>query len=393
VGRYCEETLSPLFAHIWVLGFDAVGVTIAMYCLIQFYIQLKEDLASNRPFLKICCIKLVIFFSFWQNVCCPSKCLTKHSTDNYCLQLLISFLSSGTKPVITTGPRVSYVDVKVGIPSVLLCMEMALFSILHIFAFPWKCYDISESSNPNDHYQGGFFGLKAVLDAFNPMDFIRATARGFKWLFVGVRHREEDESYKNIQRQPGTLASGAKISGPYPISPSEADEDFKARHAETSGESIELMTGHQPLSLQLQPKRQATDEFSDHTALLSGAQRMPVSPSASGGLPMIDRSVSSTPPSYLNAQAISPGLSPMQLRDPISRIDSPPSPMDERMLGNGGNGGSMDARVGRGGRDLRGPQMMPPSSGMPGQAGGEYGRRDNRSDGPPGPQHGFGQAF
>jgi organic solute transporter Ostalpha len=68
IGRYCEESLSPAFGHVWVLGIDAVAVTIAMYCLIQFYYQLREDLAPNKPFLKVCCIKLVIFFSFWQNV-------------------------------------------------------------------------------------------------------------------------------------------------------------------------------------------------------------------------------------------------------------------------------------------------------------------------------------
>ena len=67
--RYCEETLSPLFAHVWVVAFECASVTIAMFCLIQFYLQLRGDLAEHRPFLKVLCIKLVIFFSFWQTVC------------------------------------------------------------------------------------------------------------------------------------------------------------------------------------------------------------------------------------------------------------------------------------------------------------------------------------
>lgn len=67
-GRYCEASLNPVFAHVWVLTFEAVSVTIAMYGLIQFYIQLKNDIAEHKPFLKILCIKLVIFFSFWQTV-------------------------------------------------------------------------------------------------------------------------------------------------------------------------------------------------------------------------------------------------------------------------------------------------------------------------------------
>ena len=39
-----------------------------MYCLIQFYIQIRERVADHSPFLKILSIKLVIFLSFWQTV-------------------------------------------------------------------------------------------------------------------------------------------------------------------------------------------------------------------------------------------------------------------------------------------------------------------------------------
>lgn len=68
LGRYCQSSLNPAFAHVWVMSFEALSVTVAMYCLIQFYVQLKVDLAEHRPFLKVLCIKLVIFFSFWQSV-------------------------------------------------------------------------------------------------------------------------------------------------------------------------------------------------------------------------------------------------------------------------------------------------------------------------------------
>lgn len=44
-------------------------------------------------------------------------------------------------------------------------------------------------------YLGGFLGIKAYLDAMNPWDFVKAAARGFRWLFVGYRHRTKDPSY------------------------------------------------------------------------------------------------------------------------------------------------------------------------------------------------------
>jgi hypothetical protein len=45
------------------MGIEAVCVTIAMYCLIQFYVQLRHDLKQHSPFLKILSIKLVILLS------------------------------------------------------------------------------------------------------------------------------------------------------------------------------------------------------------------------------------------------------------------------------------------------------------------------------------------
>lgn len=68
-GVYCEESLGPQYAHVWAMMANMIAVTIAMYCLIAFYLNLKDALAANKPFFKLLCIKLVIFFSFWQMVC------------------------------------------------------------------------------------------------------------------------------------------------------------------------------------------------------------------------------------------------------------------------------------------------------------------------------------
>ncbi|KAK6442067.1 hypothetical protein LTR95_001686 [Oleoguttula sp. CCFEE 5521] len=179
--RYCEHSNSPVFAHIWVTVFDAASVTIAMFCLIQFYIQLRVDLAEQKPFMKVLCIKLVIFFSFWQS-------------------LVISFLTSATGPLQPTE-KISYPDLYVGVPSVMLCIEMAFFAVLHLFAFSWKPYSYAhiadmDSSAPKK-YKGGPLGFFAFVDALNPWDMIKASARGFRWLFVGVKHRHADASYED----------------------------------------------------------------------------------------------------------------------------------------------------------------------------------------------------
>lgn len=83
---------------------------------------------------------------------------------------------------------------------------MSLFAVLHLWAYTWKVYvsghpqtaDVTDFyGNGKATYQGGPFGVKAILDALNPMDLIKAVGRGFRWLFVGRKLRMLDPSYQD----------------------------------------------------------------------------------------------------------------------------------------------------------------------------------------------------
>lgn len=154
-----------------------------MYCVIQFYVQLRGDLADKKPFLKVAAIKAVIFLSFWQS-------------------FALSILTSQTLgPVISTTKYVAYPDLMVGIPNLLLCVEMMLFAVLHLFAFPWQPYRtsgvrIDPGLKEVGQNQGGFMGINAFIDAMNPWDLVKAFARGTRWIFVGRKNRQNDISYK-----------------------------------------------------------------------------------------------------------------------------------------------------------------------------------------------------
>ncbi|RKF63641.1 Transmembrane protein 184-like protein [Erysiphe neolycopersici] len=192
-GRYCEASQSPQFANVWIKVIEGSAVTIAMYCLVQFYVQLRENLAPHKPFLKILAIKLVIFLSFWQT-------------------FLVSILTSPALSVVKPSPMIAYPDLKVGIPSLLLCTEMAIFSIFHLFAFPYQPYTLKGHGNINYSWgpniknklgpnQGGPFGLKAIIDAMNPWDLVKSFARVVPWLIVGRKTRESDISYKSTHQE------------------------------------------------------------------------------------------------------------------------------------------------------------------------------------------------
>ncbi|OMP89290.1 Transmembrane protein 184-like protein [Diplodia seriata] len=169
----CEDSLSPKYAYLWVLVFDSAAVTLAMYCLIQFYAQLKTDLAAHRPFLKLLSIKLVIFFCFWQNE-------------------LLSVLSS--VDVIKESKFLAYGDIEVALPNMLICIEMAFFAVMHVFAYPWKEYGVRKEDGVEVVLRVGM--IRALAHALNPWDVVKAFARGCRWLFVGSRQRHLDPSYR-----------------------------------------------------------------------------------------------------------------------------------------------------------------------------------------------------
>ncbi|RKU47600.1 hypothetical protein DL546_007904 [Coniochaeta pulveracea] len=194
-GRYCESSNSPVFAHIWVMVINAAAVTVAMYCVIQFYVQLRTPLAEHKPFLKVLAIKLVIFLSFWQTAAIS--------------------VGTSTLQIVHANEVIAYPDLKVGIPSLLLCFEMALFSLLHLWAFPYRPYTDSAkttfypvaglSGMPRENEHQPKAGLtKALWDAANIWDVVKAFGRGMRWLFVGVKHRKEDVSYQAARKNSQT---------------------------------------------------------------------------------------------------------------------------------------------------------------------------------------------
>ncbi|OTB03367.1 hypothetical protein M426DRAFT_60654 [Hypoxylon sp. CI-4A] len=256
--RYCESSNSPVFAHIWVIAIEAIAVSIAMYCVIQFYIQLKEQLSEHKPFLKVLAIKLVIFLSFWQTIAIS--------------------LGTSTLHIVSPTAALAYPDLKVGIPSLMLCVEMAIFSILHLWAFPYAPYvegaktsfypvpdpsmGVPPRENEHSSKMGGFMGLKAFGDALNPWDIMKAFGRGMRWLFVGVKRRHEDPSYK---------AKAEDIDTSYPMKP------YGAKVGTKSTDNLPIATEFRrsTFGMSTSPTQRVPEESA---GLITNAQPNPDSP-------------------------------------------------------------------------------------------------------------------
>lgn len=167
-----------------------------MYCIIQFYVQMRKPLEEHRPFLKVLAIKLVVFLSFWQITA-------------------VSVATNERFKLFEPNDVIAYPDIKVGSPAAILCIEMAFFAILHLWAYPYAPYvpgaktvyypspDERKSSllprQESVHHDpsGGTLGIMAFLDAANPWDFVKAFGRGMRWLFCGVKRRKADANDKS----------------------------------------------------------------------------------------------------------------------------------------------------------------------------------------------------
>jgi hypothetical protein len=211
--------------------------------------------------------------------------MTRNPSTNSPSQLVISFLSSSSGPLQPTD-KMKSPDIQVGIPSMLLCIEMAIFAVMHLFAFPWREYDLSKTpyadpitapgsgfSGNAPKYHGGWLGIKAYRDTFNPWDLIKATARGFRWLFVRRKTRHTDSSYITPKINVTADAPATSIPGPnvtsHKISPGTELEQPRRARADTAddADTAGLLSNAQQTSSAARQSSQGPS----HSSLRSGS--------------------------------------------------------------------------------------------------------------------------
>lgn len=104
---------------IFIVIANNVSVSVALYGLVLFYHAAGELLKPFRPFEKFIAVKAVIFFSFWQG---------------FALSILESI------GIIRDMPGFSADEQTIGLQDVLICVEMAIAAITHLFVFSWTEY-------------------------------------------------------------------------------------------------------------------------------------------------------------------------------------------------------------------------------------------------------------
>ncbi|MBW0490270.1 hypothetical protein O181_029985, partial [Austropuccinia psidii MF-1] len=137
-NRYNDGDLKLTSGYTYVsIGYN-FSVSLCLYCLAMFWVCTATDLKPFRPFPKFLCVKGIIFFSFWQGF-------------GISILVAIGLLNSS---------RYTTETLSLAIQDTLICFEMPLFAILHLYAFSHK--DFIE---PNIAYCGRLPFLHAFRDS------------------------------------------------------------------------------------------------------------------------------------------------------------------------------------------------------------------------------------
>lgn len=182
-GHYCENSLSPKFAHIWVQIFSSISIGACVLAILRFRGHMKGLMSTKRGLSKIVLFKAVVGVRFLQ-------------------QWIFSILL--TNHDIKTSKEFEYNDIFWGIPAVLTCAEMVLFSA----AF-WYAFSPSEYSS-TAHREKAMPIWKAIPHALNPADLIMGMIRIFP-LLLHVRESGDLGQWQAARRQQG--AGGAIRKG------------------------------------------------------------------------------------------------------------------------------------------------------------------------------------
>ncbi|ORC88487.1 transmembrane protein 184C [Trypanosoma theileri] len=128
IGVYNEGDFSLNNAYTYVAIIINFSLTMSLYYLVLFEVELEKELHYAKPFLKFLCIKTIIFFSFWQSV-------------------MVSLLVKAN--LLYTGKTEHEQErVAAAIQDLLMCFEILPVALMHRAAFGRKKLDEEMAAVP-----------------------------------------------------------------------------------------------------------------------------------------------------------------------------------------------------------------------------------------------------
>lgn len=180
-GVFQEGMFTLYNVYPYVVIVNSVSQMWALYCLLMFYYAAREDLHPVRPIPKFICVKMVVFFTFWQSVF---------------IALLIRFGVIRTKDSWTSYDKQ---DFGAAIQEFLICIEMFFAALVHAWAFSPRDY------REHEFLQTSFrSNLRQVFDVHDIYTDVKDVAGGA--VFKGPKHaadsvRETSRAFLDSMKQ------------------------------------------------------------------------------------------------------------------------------------------------------------------------------------------------
>lgn len=163
----------PKRGFVYLSVVEMASVTVAMYWLVMFFQATKSRLAPHRPGLKFLCVKAVVFFCFWQGI-------------------LIALLRKLN--VIHDTTDFTATNMATGMQDFLVCVEMFLASLAHIWAFPHNDFADSQKERPK-------LG-KTISHAFSIKDVLAETKTLWKPLPSRDGEHDSEKGHPLLELNP-----------------------------------------------------------------------------------------------------------------------------------------------------------------------------------------------
>lgn len=154
---YRPGSFSPKYGYLWISLVLNVSVTLALYWLLIFYQIIEDIIHDYKPLWKLLAIKAILFFAFWQSVA-------------------IGFLS-----YMNVIPPIGSWDedeVAEGITNVVICVEMFILSVVHIWTFPYDEYRAGRGTHTLLNTWSNVIS-RVTLDVFNQADVLQEARNAF----------------------------------------------------------------------------------------------------------------------------------------------------------------------------------------------------------------------
>jgi hypothetical protein len=156
-------------------------VAIAFVSVLKFYAALKHHIAQHRPLGKIVALKIVVGLTFVEDVGCILELQIFVSSPLTPASQVIFWILRDTNNLGPTA-RLTYADVTIGIPALIICIQNVPLAIFFSYAYTCKPYVLPTETTAGEHprYKGGFCGWKAWLAILNPGEVFRGLLFTFK---------------------------------------------------------------------------------------------------------------------------------------------------------------------------------------------------------------------